>query len=77
MQKVMSVAPSTLDDLADDTDGNDNDTDNNDTEMEELRKTVKGKPLCLLTTLITTHINCVLFICRAYSRSVETTSRIK
>lgn len=41
MQKVMSVAPSTLDDLADDTDGNDNDTDNNDTEMEELRKTVK------------------------------------
>ncbi|XP_025421277.1 shootin-1-like isoform X2 [Sipha flava] len=36
MQKVMSVAPSTLDDLADDTDGNDNDT-----EMEELRKTVK------------------------------------
>lgn len=42
MQKVMSVAPSTLDDLADDTDGNDNDADNNDTEMEELRKTVKG-----------------------------------
>ncbi|XP_015375419.1 PREDICTED: shootin-1-like [Diuraphis noxia] len=41
MQKVMSVAPSTLDDLADDTDGNDNDADNNDTEMEELRKTVK------------------------------------
>ncbi|KAF0770342.1 shootin-1 [Aphis craccivora] len=41
MQKVMSVAPSTLDDLADDTDGNDNDTDSNDTEMEELRKTVK------------------------------------
>lgn len=41
MQKVMSVAPSTLDDLADDTDGNDNDMDNNDTEMEELRKTVK------------------------------------
>jgi len=46
MQKVMSVAPSTLDDLADDTDGN----DNNDTEMEELRKTVKGKALCLITT---------------------------
>ncbi|CAI6368590.1 unnamed protein product [Macrosiphum euphorbiae] len=41
MQKVMSVAPSTLEDLADDTDGNDNDMDNNDTEMEELRKTVK------------------------------------
>lgn len=40
MQKVMSVAPSTFDDLTDDTDGND-DTDNNDTEMEELRKTVK------------------------------------
>jgi hypothetical protein len=40
MQKVMSVAPSTLDDLADDTDGNDNDT-----EMEELRKTVKGKKI--------------------------------
>jgi len=38
MQKVMSVAPSTLDDLADDTDGNENDT-----EMDELRKTVKGK----------------------------------
>jgi len=36
MNKVMSVAPSTLDDLADDTDGNDNDT-----EMEELSKTVK------------------------------------
>lgn len=34
----MSVAPSTLDDISDDTDGNDNDT-----EMEELRKTVKGK----------------------------------
>lgn len=42
MQKVMSVAPSTLDDLADDTDGNDN---NNDTEMEELRKTVKGNTI--------------------------------
>lgn len=38
MQKVMSVAPSTLDDLTDDTDGNDNDT-----EMEELLKTIKGK----------------------------------
>lgn len=38
MQKVMSVAPSTLDDLADDTDGNDNDA-----EMDELRKTVKGE----------------------------------
>ncbi|XP_050531957.1 shootin-1-like [Daktulosphaira vitifoliae] len=37
MQKVMSVAPATLEDLEDDTDGN----DNNDTEMEELRKTVK------------------------------------
>lgn len=37
MQKVMSVAPTELDDLTDDTDGND------DTEMEELRKTVKGK----------------------------------
>lgn len=42
MQKVMSVAPSTLDDLADDTDGNDN---NNDTEMEELRNTVKGNTI--------------------------------
>ncbi|XP_025197743.1 shootin-1 [Melanaphis sacchari] len=41
MQKVMSVAPSSLDDLADDTDGNENDTDNNDIEIEELRKTVK------------------------------------
>jgi len=50
MQKVMSVAPSTLDDLADDTDGNDNDTDNNDTEMEELRKTVKGKAICSIAT---------------------------
>jgi len=57
MQKVMSVAPSTLDDLADDTDGNDNDTDNNDTEMEELRKTVKGKALCLITTK--QYIKCV------------------
>lgn len=38
MQKVISVAPNTLDDLmVDTTDGNDNDT-----EMEELRKTVKG-----------------------------------
>lgn len=36
MNKVKSVAPSTLDDLVDDTDGNDNDT-----EMEELLKTVK------------------------------------
>ncbi|XP_050435805.1 shootin-1-like [Adelges cooleyi] len=35
MQKVMSVAPATLEDLEDDTDGND------DTEFEELRKTVK------------------------------------
>lgn len=57
MQKVMSVAPSTLDDLADDTDGNDNDTDNNDTEMEEMRKTVKGKALCLITTK--QYIKCV------------------
>jgi len=48
MQKVMSVAPSTLDDLADDTDGNENDMDNNDTEMEELRKTVKGKGLLIV-----------------------------
>ncbi|VVC33452.1 Hypothetical protein CINCED_3A025823 [Cinara cedri] len=36
MQKVKSVAPSTLDDLTDDTDGTDNDT-----EMEELLKTIK------------------------------------
>lgn len=40
MQKVMLVAPSTLNDITDDTDGNDNDT-----EMEELRKTVKGKTI--------------------------------
>lgn len=44
----MSVAPSTLEDLADDTDGNDNDMDNNDIEMEELRKTVKGKGLLIV-----------------------------
>lgn len=42
MNKVMSVAPSTLDDLTDDTDGN----ENNDTEMEELLKTVKGNAVC-------------------------------
>lgn len=80
MNKVMSVAPSTLDDLTDDTDGN----DNNDTEMEELLKTVKGNTIYYLEVFLSHNIFWMylihyrrIFVFRTHPRSFEATSRVE
>lgn len=74
MNKVMSVAPSTLDDLTDDTDGN----DNNDTEMEELLKTVKGKiQFVRMHFVLVTYVFVFVCVCRTHPRSFEATSWTK
>lgn len=71
MQKVISVAPDTLNDLADDTDGNDNDT-----EMEELRKTVKGEEdICDFTRINRRTNDCFNFL--AFTDLTQEISRLQ
>lgn len=69
----MSVAPSTLNDLADDTDGG----ADNDTEMDELLKTVKSKTQFLFHNKSINRFNTGCLVCRTHPRSFEVTGGIE